>query len=126
MKKLEKHIKEIDIKVGNRIYQTRIALGISRNNLAKAICVSQQQLAKYEIGKNRISIGRLSLLAESLGKSISYFCLEKTETADVLSLIDNIGDSKTYLRLIKLISKLNDKKQKKALNILIDRFFNNS
>ena len=46
---------------------------MSRQQLAKAIEVTLQQLQKYETGFNRISIGRLILIAKALEKNIGYF-----------------------------------------------------
>lgn len=59
--------------VGERIYSLRLAQGISRQQLSKIIGVTHQQLQKYEKGTNRISVGRLLLIAKALSKDISYF-----------------------------------------------------
>lgn len=64
---------EVDKFIGNRIYTLRLAQGLSRQQLAKIIGVTHQQLQKYEKGTNRISVGRLFLIARALSKDISYF-----------------------------------------------------
>ncbi len=64
---------EVDKFIGNRIYALRLAQGLSRQQLAKIIGVTHQQLQKYEKGTNRISVGRLFLIARALSKDISYF-----------------------------------------------------
>ena len=66
-------IAEIDKVVGNKIYSLRLGKGLSRQQLATVIGVTHQQLQKYEKGTNRISIGRLVLIAKAFGKNISYF-----------------------------------------------------
>ena len=72
-KDIEKYLIEIEKIIGARIENSRIMLGMSRKELAKAINVSQQQLVKYERNKNRISVGRLILVAKKLNKSFLYF-----------------------------------------------------
>ncbi|MCC8484199.1 MAG: helix-turn-helix domain-containing protein [Rickettsia endosymbiont of Labidopullus appendiculatus] len=67
------YISKIDKLIGQKIYSLRLAKGLSRHQLAKAIEVTLQQLQKYETGLNRISIGRLILIAKALEKNIGYF-----------------------------------------------------
>lgn len=73
---MSKHIKdmeEMDSFIGNKIYSLRLALGLSRQQVAEMIGVTHQQLHKYEKGTNRISVGRLFLIAKALGEDISCF-----------------------------------------------------
>ncbi|NRB11094.1 MAG: helix-turn-helix transcriptional regulator [Rickettsiaceae bacterium] len=67
------YIQEVDKFIGGKIYQLRLAKGLSRQQLSKVIDVTHQQLQKYEKGTNRISVGRLVLIAKALGKSVNYF-----------------------------------------------------
>ena len=66
-------IEQIDQIIGNRIYSLRIENGFARQQLAKVIGVTHQQLQKYEKGSNRISLGRLVLIAKALNKNVAYF-----------------------------------------------------
>ncbi len=66
-------IAEIDKHIGGKIYSLRLAKGLSRQQLSKVIDVTHQQLQKYEKGINRISVGRLVMIAKALEKNISYF-----------------------------------------------------
>jgi transcriptional regulator with XRE-family HTH domain len=59
--------------IGNRIYELRLACGVSRKVLGKKIGVTQQQCQKYEAGINKISAGRLVLIAKALNTPIDYF-----------------------------------------------------
>ena len=63
----------IDKYIGRKIYELRLAFGLSRQELASKIDVAHQQLQKYENGTNRVSAGRLLLLANVLNKPIEYF-----------------------------------------------------
>ncbi|WP_375333268.1 MULTISPECIES: helix-turn-helix domain-containing protein [unclassified Candidatus Tisiphia] len=67
------YISKIDKLIGQKIYSLRLAKGLSRQQLAKTIDVTLQQLQKYETGFNRISISRLILIAKALEKNIGYF-----------------------------------------------------
>jgi transcriptional regulator with XRE-family HTH domain len=64
---------KIDKYIGNKILSLRLALGLSRDQLAKKIDVTQQQLQKYEKGTNRISVSRLVVIAKALSQGVSYF-----------------------------------------------------
>ncbi|MGC0371673.1 MAG: hypothetical protein DGJ47_000372 [Rickettsiaceae bacterium] len=63
--------------IGIRIMNRRSILQISRAELAEEIGITQQQLAKYESGVNRIPVGRLVLACDILSSSISYFVSNK-------------------------------------------------
>ena len=66
-------IAEIDKEIGKKIKALRLGAGLSRERLATKIDVTFQQLAKYENGANRLSVGRLMLIAKALSKDLSYF-----------------------------------------------------
>ena len=116
MNNLEKYLQGIEDNIGKRIHHTRSILGITRADLARNIGVSGQQLTKYEKGLNRISIGRLSLIALKLKRKIDYFYTDIGESES----FENTNYSRSYLVLIKKLSKLKDKKQQRALSILVD------
>ena len=67
------YIKEVDKFIGDKIYSLRLGKGLSRQQLAEVIGVTHQQLQKYEKGTNRISVGRLVLIAKALGSTVEYF-----------------------------------------------------
>ena len=64
---------EVDKFVGNKIYSLRLAKGLSRKQLAEVIGVTHQQLQKYEKGTNKVSVGRLVLIAKALSEKLGYF-----------------------------------------------------
>lgn len=73
MARKNNYIQEVDRFIGEKIYTLRLAKGLSRQQLSEVIGVTHQQLQKYEKGANRISVGRLVLIAKALGKTIEYF-----------------------------------------------------
>lgn len=64
---------KVDAHVGRKIHELRIAFGLTRLQVASQVGITHQQFAKYESGSNRISIGRLILIACIFGKHPSYF-----------------------------------------------------
>jgi transcriptional regulator with XRE-family HTH domain len=67
----------IDISIGERIRTQRLLKGWSQTRLAAAACgsggVTFQQFQKYENGSNRVSAGRLWLIAKALDVPVSVF-----------------------------------------------------
>lgn len=58
---------EMDVALGLAIRERRLGLKLDQQTLAQRLSVSYQQLAKYELGKNQVSTGRLIELADALG-----------------------------------------------------------
>lgn len=65
--------KWVDRHVGERIRMRRALVGMTQEDLAKALGISYQQLQKYETAGNRVSAGRLYEIAQVLGVEMSYF-----------------------------------------------------
>ena len=63
----------VDLYVGKRVRERRLAYGIGLKDLASQVGVSYQQLQKYEIAENRISAGRLWRIACVLEVGPGYF-----------------------------------------------------
>ena len=64
---------DIDRHIGARVRERRVMLGLAQQQLAELIGVTYQQAHKYEKGINRISGGRLYMLAQALGVEVGYF-----------------------------------------------------
>ena len=63
----------VDGHVGQRIKELRLERGITQQELARALGISYQQVQKYENGANRVSAGRLYILAQAIGVRIGAF-----------------------------------------------------
>ena len=63
----------VDALIGSRIRERRIMLGYSESVLSEALGVSEGQLAKWEIGSNRVGAKRLKEISEFLQESPSAF-----------------------------------------------------
>lgn len=77
----------IDTYVGKRIRLRRNVLGMSQDSLAKRLGLTFQQIQKYEKGTNRVSAGRLYVLAHLLGVPVEYF-FKGPDGEDLRELID--------------------------------------
>lgn len=72
--RIETHIERlVNKRVSERTRQRRLELGLSQQTLGESLGVSYQQISKNERGIDRISAGRLLLLATALDKPISWF-----------------------------------------------------
>jgi len=116
MARKNNHIEQIDKILGGRIYSLRVAQGIARKQLAKLIEVTPQQLQKYEKGTNRISVGRLVLIAKSLGEEISYFYegLEQNKQQEIVT-----QHQRLCLELARNFRKIVNSDHQNAVNILV-------
>src|SRR6202012_5528284 len=85
----------LDIALGSRVRLRRKELGLSQDQLARAVGITFQQVQKYEHGTNRTSVARLVEIREAL------------ECA-VVALIGNLDKSKSSGALSKQIAFLTE------------------
>jgi transcriptional regulator with XRE-family HTH domain len=67
------HEVDIDRRVGARLRERRLLLGMSQQQLADALGITFQQVQKYENGANRISASRLWDISRRLDVPIEWF-----------------------------------------------------
>jgi transcriptional regulator with XRE-family HTH domain len=63
----------IDKHVGRRLRDRRRSMDLSQQDIANILGISYQQVQKYESGLNRVSAGRLYLLAHIMHTTPGYF-----------------------------------------------------
>lgn len=102
----------IDAEIGLKIHELRLAMGLSRQQLASQLDVTHQQLTKYENGTNRISAGRLPSVAIALGQPISYFFQNTTTIPPTHHQRMSMEVSRNFL-------KITDPAHQIAINMLI-------
>lgn len=111
---------EIDTIVGERIRRQRILTGQTQDQLGDALGVSYQQIQKYETGANRVSAGRLYLLAQRLEVSPSWFfedlvrLREKGEFDN-----DMVSSSRLAIECLRNLSRISDEKVRRAILTMI-------
>ncbi len=64
---------EIDQRIGRRIHERRVVLGLNQTKLADGLGISFRQIQKYEKGANRMGAGLLYGCAELLDVPPEYF-----------------------------------------------------
>ncbi|WP_375676401.1 MULTISPECIES: helix-turn-helix domain-containing protein [unclassified Bartonella] len=115
----------IDILIGKRIRQRRIAMRLSQKALGNYLGVSFQQIQKYEKGFNRVSAGCLLKIAQKLQVPMSFFYTDIVTKEDVsVEKIASHHDQETYSEkehsLLKNFRELQPKKQKAILWLISD------
>ncbi len=114
---------EIDIEIGKRLNQARVAAGLTQSELGVQLGISFQQVQKYEKGRNRIGGGRLYKIARVLGVKITYFFddVERLLDTDAVPFGTNevaALDSRT-IRAAQTLANLPDEDIKKQVLRLI-------
>lgn len=82
----------VDVHVGQRLRQRRVAVGLTQDRLAKSVGITFQQVQKYERGTNRIVASRLYELAQVLQVSVEYFFEGLKAEASAPSLPSDMGE----------------------------------
>ena len=63
----------IDIEVGRKLRQIRIAKGFTQTEIANNLALSFQQIQKYERGSNRVGASRLWKISQVLNVDVGFF-----------------------------------------------------
>ena len=103
--------------IGAAIHNARMELGMSREDLAKKLDLTHQQVAKYEKGTNRVCFHRMLQMAEILEKPLDYFSDSEFDPPQ-----SNRGNW-TYIRAIRKFHASNDNAKKNIVLNLINTIF---
>lgn len=112
---------EVDLAIGKRIQQRRKEMGLTAENLAEQIGVSQQQFSRYERGATKINVSHLVNIAVILETPISWFFADSK--ADNLTFSDKvqyvpIKQDVLKQRLDYQWSRLNNEQKRNLVNFL--------
>ena len=66
-------VRGADRHIGARLREQRLLLGLTQQQVAELAGITHQQAQKYESGAERISAGRLLVLARALGVEPGHF-----------------------------------------------------
>jgi transcriptional regulator with XRE-family HTH domain len=80
----------LDLHLGVRLRRLRNRRDFSMEQVAELIDVSQQQISRYELAKNRLSAVQLFRLARGLGVPVSWFFEGFKESGDELIRVRNV------------------------------------
>ena len=109
---------QIEIAIGKKVSDLRNINGWSRQELAKMIEVTHQQLQKYENGTNRITVSRLMLIAKAFNKNPATFL----DGLDADLVQDNGKGQRSYLEVARNFKKIRKVQHQNAVKSLIKSF----
>ncbi len=96
---------EIDGRIGRRIHERRVVLGLNQTKLADGLGISFQQFQKYERGHSRMGVGMLYGCAQLLDVPPEYF-FEGLESSD--SGTPDVTKSDEAMKLTRAYYSIND------------------
>lgn len=114
---------EIYKSIGKKIYNLRLTNNVCVKEFSKTLGVSCHQLYKYEKGINKISLGRLFILAKIFQVELKYFYQDlensnfinynpvsniKFEIADIFTKIPNLERKKAIYSLLKSLAEVSN------------------
>jgi transcriptional regulator with XRE-family HTH domain len=105
---------DVDRHVSAQVRQCRIVNGLTVYTLAELIGVTCQQAHKYENGVNRITAGRLYVIAKILGVDVQYFFqgLEDDTPSD------SIPERRMFLELARNFRNIGVRKHQEIICML--------
>jgi len=110
--------KSLDIEIGRRLRQARIAKGLTQKEMAASVGLSHQAIQKYENGETRLSLSTLAVLRQHIGIEpadlLPAIRVDGTAVADPLA---NMAQSITGLRLANLFGRMRPDQQQSLLNV---------
>jgi transcriptional regulator with XRE-family HTH domain len=120
----------IDKQIGAKIQELRLASGLSRQQLGDLIAVTHQQLQKYEKGTNRVSAGRLAVIARHLNKPVSYFYEEigivtSNDNNPAREEIDFSQNQRMCIEISRNFMKIKNSQHKDAISSLVKTLASN-
>ena len=107
----------VDNRVGERIRQRRVELGMTQTELAERVNVRFQQVQKYENGLNRVAASRLWQIAQALDVPVNYFFDTIDLPQDPQPLTPS-ADKRRLRELVDLFSVLPDAQQSAVMSFL--------
>lgn len=91
----------IDARVGARLRMVREDRRTSRRDMAGALGISVQQLSKYEVGTNRMSVGFVYEAAAFLGVPVGSLLVEAAEAhGPVIPAAADAGEEEAVVRFV--------------------------
>ncbi len=121
----------VDKLVSSRLKMRRVMLGMSQQDLGRAVDVSIQQVQKYEKATNRISSGKLFAFARFLKVPITYFYDQNEDSNQIIGSAfaedndeydahdPNFVTEKEIISLIRAFSEIKSPQSRKKIIELV-------
>lgn len=119
MVKSPKSATDLDKTVGKRVRVARLAAAITQEQLGAKLGVTFQQIQKYEKGVNRISTGRVQIIAKALNVPMSFFFEESFDA--VPAFYDDVMKTPEGMAMNKAFLQVKDKAVRRSLVSLIEK-----
>ena len=91
---------------------------MSQSDLARKLGVSFQQVQKYEKGTNRVGAGRIPLIAEIFGVSISALFKENAEAESAVPA--KLITDPTVVKLLTAYAEIKDRSVRRDVSELVN------
>lgn len=114
-----------DVKIGRLVRARRRQQGFSQSDLAERIGVTYQQVHNYEIGRIRITIGRLIRIAKALDVPPTFFFARETKSAKAFGKKSHeLFAAGGALRLMKAYDRFPAEELRSAIVDLVEKIAN--
>ena len=100
-----------------RLKECREKLGISKQEAAKRIGISQPAYLRYESGDRKPSLQMTKEIAKVLNTSIDYLVGESDDNNPILLEVSKI-ENKELFRIVELCSQMDEKQQKRIISYI--------
>lgn len=115
---------QVNLLIGQELYNLRTIKGYTRAQLAKKIEVSYQQILKYEQGIDHITIGRLYLALTELEADFTEVMTNIFNTVQPLATFVPISLNKTSYQTLKTciakdLQKITNERRLKAISTIV-------
>jgi len=129
-RKLARSTSEIDALVGKRLKARRLTLGLSQAAVAAKVGISYQQVHKYEMGQNKVYVGRLIQFCKVLEVPVRWFLKDiPIDPGLPKDLVDLLSDP-LVVRLLMILRSAPDERARKDLvamaKTIVDAHNNNA
>ena len=101
--------------IGQRIQKAREEAGLSQEELATKLGLTQAALSYYELGKRRLYLANIEQIARELNKPLNYFLEDTVET---IKTNEKKAQDETILEISKLLSELPLEERKNILEYI--------
>ena len=116
---------KIDVQIGKRLREARLAKGMSQTDLGDALGISFQQVQKYEKGSNRIGGSRLWAICNALETPVEFYfdgLPKKGRARSVPTFSPQERLTRRTLELARSLNAIKDEKVKELFLRLVKDF----
>jgi transcriptional regulator with XRE-family HTH domain len=103
--------------IGKRIQKAREEAGLSQEELASALGITQSALSNYELGKRRLYLANMEQIAKVLERPLSYFMEEEGSDGEEASTEQESPDEVTA-EINRLLPELDQEERQELLNYM--------